>query len=92
MLLGSVTQQPAELQSYTVSYSDALHEGDTIDSVETLVEPEGLTIDRAVSLTDSVRLWLTGGLSPTRYKVTIRATTAEGRIYEDELYVMVREV
>lgn len=92
MLLGNIQQQPAERLSYTISYAKALSESDTVDTAVVEVEPEGLVIDPVAAFEDRVRIWISGGESPVRYKVTLQATTVEGRVYEDELYVAIREL
>ena len=92
MLLGNIQQQPAERLSYTISYAEALSEADAVDAVAVEIEPEGLVIDPAIVFADRARIWISGGESPVRYKVTLRATTTEGRVYEDELYVAIREL
>lgn len=93
MRLGAVTQQPNELLSYTVWYNHALVDEDEVLSASITADPVGEIIVSGVSTnTDRVQFWVTGGLSGVRYTLTVSMTTTEGRIYEDELIFLIREI
>lgn len=92
MRLGVIQQQPNEYLSYTVNYEDALTQNDTIASATVTCDPEGVTIDVIDAYSPRVRFWATGGVDKQRYKITVSATTAQGRVFEDELTYVVREV
>jgi hypothetical protein len=93
MKLGAIRQQPNELLSYTVNYDEALSDTETAASTEALVEPSGeLLITQTLVMANRVRLWATGGVSGKRYKVTVRTTTSESRVFEDELLFSIRDL
>ena len=92
MKLGVVTQQPTERQSYTVDYSEALTDGDNIESAFATSSPEGLVVEHVSPIDPRVRFWVSGGTSGVSYKVTVTATTADGRTFQDELTFKIKEV
>lgn len=92
MKLGTVTQQPTERLSYTINYADSLTDGDNMESATATVSPPGLTVDNVSALDPRVKLWVTGGVPGTRYKVTVTANTADGRIFQDELTFNIKEI
>lgn len=93
MRLGVVQQQPAERLSYTISYKDALTTADNVESAIAEVDPEGsLVVDALVVNDPEVRIWVSGGVHNARYKVSVTTTTADGRIFQDELVFAIREI
>lgn len=92
MRLGTATQQPTERQSYTVDYSQALTEGDNIETAFAVVNPAGLTVDNVLVMDPKVRFWVNGGTSGTVYKVTLTVNTADGRVLQDEIIFKIKEV
>lgn len=92
MKLGTATKQPIERFSYTIDYSDALTAGDNIETAVATVTPAGLTIDNVGVNDPVVRFWASGGENGVVYKVTITTTTADGRIFQDEIAFKIKEV
>lgn len=92
MNLGTVDKQPAERQSYTVNYQDALTEGDNVVSATVTVAPSGLTVDTIAVYDPRVRFFVAGGLSGITYKIQVTTTTEEMRVFQDEIYFKVREI
>lgn len=92
MKLGTVTQQPSERLSYTIDYSEALTDGDNVQSAIATVEPTGLTVDNVSAYDPRVKFWVTGGTSGATYKVTVKTTTADGRLLEDEVTFKIKEI
>lgn len=93
MRLGAIQQQPGERLSYTINYTDALTEGDNVLSATATVAPtDELVVDQVSAIDPLVRFWATGGVSGKRYTVTVQTTTADGRIFEDELIFVIREI
>ena len=92
MKLGTVTKQPIERFSYTVDYSEALTTGDSIETAVAAATPAGLTINN-VGVNDTVvRFWAASGENGVTYKVTITVTTADGRVFQDEIAFKIKEV
>lgn len=92
MNLGTVDKQPAERQSYTINYEEALPTGDNIISAVATVSPAGLTIEDVGVYDPRVKFWAEGGSSGITYKVQITATSEDGRIFQDEVYFKVKEI
>lgn len=92
MKLATFAKQPNERESYTIIYEDALTDGDNVLAATAVVEPAGLTIDGIVVADPIVKFWASGGTVDTRYKVTITATTEDGRVMEDEIIFKIKEI
>ena len=92
MKLGTVSQQPTEKQSYTIDYSDALTDGDNVETAFASVSPAGLVVDNVSPIDPKVRFWVTGGAPGVAYKVTVTTNTADGRTFQDELTFKIKEV
>ncbi|MCK2097519.1 hypothetical protein [Thauera aromatica] len=94
MKLGSVTKQPGERVSISISYTDALDAGDEVTLVESCtVDPAGvLTASPSLVSTDRVRVWIDGGEDGVIYKITVTISTAGGERLEDEVFFKVRAV
>ena len=101
-ILETYEQQPAERLDYDVYYrnspdgkEDLLDAGDYLDDTKTTIEvtPAGLTVTQiTLRASDRVKLWVSGGTSGTKYKVTLTVTTDLGRIKQDEVLFKIREV
>lgn len=92
MRLGVVRQQPGERLAYSVSYKDAIPEGDELESAVAFASDAALTVDGTTVDGPRVRFWVNGGVHRGRYTVTVRATTTEGRVFEDEIIFAIREI
>lgn len=85
-------KQPAENIDIDIDFSQWLPSSDTISS-SAVTADSGITLGNTVNnVTEKkVKQWVSGGASGARYKVTVRATSIEGRIKEVEFYVKVKE-
>lgn len=92
MKLATITKQPIERFSYTISYEEALTVGDNVQAATVVVTPAGLTIDNVGVYDPRVKLWVSGGTAGVSYKVTVDVTTADGRIFQDELIFKIKEL
>jgi hypothetical protein len=92
MKLGTVIQQPTERLSYTIDYSEVLTDGDNVSSSFAIVSPAGLTVEDVTPLDPRVRFWVTGGTAGTTYKVTVTTSTADGRVFQDEVIFKIKEI
>ena len=92
MKLGTINKQPAEKFSYTVSYAEALTAGDNVQLATASVSPVGLTVDNVGVYDPRVKLWVSGGTNGVSYKVTLTVTTADGRVFQDELTFKIKEL
>lgn len=92
MKLGQATKQPAERFSYTIDYSQALTDGDNVETVTAVVVPTGLTISDVGAYDPRVKFWAAGGTDGVIYKVTFTVGTADGRIFQDEITFKIKEI
>lgn len=99
MILGKFTKQPAEREAYAIEYEDDLASGDTITGTPiVLIEQQGSAADPAPLRTDvvdvtatRVTLWLAAGTNRLTYKITVTASTAAGRILQDEFILKIKD-
>ncbi|MDQ7731623.1 hypothetical protein QT231_02865 [Halomonas sp. SpR1] len=94
-ILGTFTMQPADEWDYDIDYSEWLAESDGLsDTVAPTVEvtPPGLVVESITRDYDNrrVKVWLSGGADSERYKVEVTTRTREGRVRQDEFFVIVR--
>jgi len=93
MKLGTFTKQPNEKRRYGISYEDALGDGEVIINASASADPVGELTVTTEYLDNFVNLICVGGLDGTKYKVTVTVTTtATKEIFEDEVYVRVKEI
>ena len=91
-ILGRFTKQPAEKESYSIEFKDDLVDADAIASATAVVEPAGLNIESTLVIGTRVKVLVSGGgPGGTRHKITVTATTDDGRILQDEFYVVIKE-
>lgn len=92
MKLGSASKQPTEKFSYTIDYTDALTLGDNVQTATATVSPTGLTIDNIGCYDPRVKFWCSGGTDGISYKVTVTVNTADGRVFQDEVTIKIKEL
>ena len=90
MLIGSFTQQPADVLDYDIPYD--VTEGDSVQSAVATVTPAGLTVQPPLVIPgNKVKLWVSGGTSGVTYKVEVTTTSTLGRVKQDELRFRVKD-
>lgn len=91
-ILGKFTKQPAEKESYSIDFADDLEAQDSIAFAVVTVEPVGLTLVSFLVVGTRVKVLTSdGGLVGTRHKVTVTATTDDGRVLQDEFIVTIKD-
>jgi hypothetical protein len=92
MILGTFIKQPTDVVDYDVEYQEWLVSGDTLVSATVAITPDtDLEEDATYVLADKINIWLSGGLNGSTYKLTVTATTAAGRVRQDEFRVKCKE-
>lgn len=96
MLLGAAIQQPSERISYTISYERALPCTDTIVHARATVTPQhphghNLEVVSLAPFAQRTRFFIEGGKNSQTYKVEITSRTREGRIFQDEIRLKIKE-
>lgn len=97
MILATYEKQPAEIKDYDIDYREWLAPADDIiDSVTATVT--SATEDTPTLVVDSVqftvfvaKVWLSGGTTGVKYKVTVQVQTAGGRLDESELIFNIKD-
>ena len=93
MILGNFTKQPVDVVDYDIDYSEWLSDGDTLESATVTVAPAtNLVIDSVFVNDPRIKIWVSGGTNGVTYKVTVTATTADGRVKQDEFRVKVKDI
>ena len=89
-VLNTYVQQPDDRLDYDIPY--LLNSDDSLASVAVEVTPAGLDVTGLVDpdATSTVKLWVEGGVSGTKYKVEVTITTTLGRVKEDEVIFKIR--
>jgi hypothetical protein len=91
--VGTVTHQPQDVMDYDISYADWIPAGDTITSATIKCEPTMSNAPSYAISTPVVKVWVyQGGVTGAVHKITVKATTAAGRVKEAELIVKIKEV
>lgn len=94
-LVGTVRQQPNDVQDYDIDFSEWFPVDDTITAASVTVSPAMPIMPSYAISPDgrTVKVWIyEGGTSGVTYQVTLLATTSDGRAKEVELRVRIREV
>ncbi len=92
-VLGTVTQQPADVQDYDIEFSEWFPPGDEIVECLIAVQPPMPLPPSYAFQGQRVKVWVyAGGSSGIKYQVTVRPTTGDGRVKEVELMVRIKEV
>ena len=91
-IIGAFTQQPGDMLDYDIDYTKWLVANDEVIGATATVSPSGLNlISVSEGVPDIVKIWVSGGTSGVRYKVTVTTTTKGGRVKEDEFLLTVKE-
>ena len=97
MILAKYEKQPAEVKDYDIDYGEWLGPvADEVASATAAVTSDTertptLVVDSIEDSTTVVKLWISGGTAGVRYKVTVKLTTAGGRLDESELVFTVKD-
>lgn len=104
MALSTFTQQPNDVLDYDIDFRDAdepwlstedsLYDQDSIHPPTATVFPSGLTVAAPLVVGgDTLKIWVSGGVSGTSYKVTLLARTTPGeRVKEVELRFRIKDM
>lgn len=88
---GSLTwpsKDPQEVLDYTLDYSGRIPAGDTIVQSSWSV-PSGLTAGTTNHANRQTTIWLSGGTDGQGYEITNTVTTAQGRVLEQTVFLVV---
>ena len=92
MNLGNFIKQPSESTDYDLDYTEWLASGDTVESADVVVLPDDDTLMVQRFVTESrIKVWISGGTNGVTYKLTVTATTADGRVKQDEFKVKIKD-
>lgn len=90
-ILETFTKQPADVQDYDIDFAEYLDALTDTAALAVVEADPGITVVNYLILGKVVKVWLSGGITGARYKVTIRLTTTGGRTKEVEIRLLVRE-
>jgi hypothetical protein len=91
-MLGTQIKQPADHLDYDISFADWLPDDDFVETATASVSPTGeLVITDILVLSPLVKVWLSDGVDGGSYKITVIATTNQGRVKETDFKIRVRD-
>lgn len=93
-LIATFEKQPADVLDYDIDYATWLPDNDEIaTAVATVTPADGLEVDLTLIIQNNsrVKIWVSGGVTGTTYKVEITVTTDDGRVKQDEIRFRVKE-
>lgn len=92
-ILGTVTQQPADVQDYDIEFNEWFPPGDEIVDCHIAAVPSMPMPPSYAISGQRVKVWVyAGGTNGVNYQITVRPTTNDGRVKEVELKVRIKEV
>jgi hypothetical protein len=89
--IATVRQQPQDIRDYDLDFDEWFPVGDVITTATATVTPSGGLTANVTFLARVVKVWLRDGVSGQTYKVTVLASTDDGRAKEVELKVRVKD-
>lgn len=93
-LIATFEKQPADVLDYDIDYATWLPDSDEIaTAVATVTPADGLEVETTLLIQNNtrVKIWVSGGVTGTTYKVEITVTTDDGRVKQDEIRFRVKE-
>lgn len=93
MAIQTFYKQPNDVLDYDVDYRDWLKArgNDTIKGAPVITFDVGITLVSSVVYGGIVKMYFSGGVNLSRYKVTVRVNTNGGRTKEAEFYLSIKE-
>lgn len=86
------SQQPLDILDYGVDLTKWLPAGDSVVSSVAKSSPSGLNTVVTNGATSVPKVWASGGVNDTEYKVTLTVITNGGRTKEFEFKIVVVEI
>jgi hypothetical protein len=92
MIIGNITKQKAEVVDVDIDYTNWLQKNDAVVKASVVSDITGIGISSVEVYNTYIRIWVSSGDNDTKYKLTVTATTDQGRVKEDEIIVKVKEI
>ena len=90
-MLKKFAKDPNAVLDYTINWTAWLAPaGDAITNA-TATAPSGITIDSVSKTSTTTTVWLSGGVTGTKYDVVVHITTAGGRQDDRTIQIEVKE-
>lgn len=91
-ILETFEKQSTETQDYDIDFGEYLAGMGNDTIVSHVVDPvTGITVESDLVVGTVVKVFVSGGVDKTHYKITVRITTAGGRIREGDIKVKVKD-
>ncbi|CAB4197157.1 hypothetical protein UFOVP1304_31 [uncultured Caudovirales phage] len=91
-VLGKFSKQPIEVQDYDIDFNDYLtSQSDTATSFVVSAET-GVTIASSSLAAGVVKVFVSGGVDGSQYKISATVTTTGGRIKQADILIKVKEI
>jgi len=94
--MSNFIKQPNEKYPISIDYSAVLNESETISSREVIgylgdTDVTAIIIDSSSISGDDILVVVKAGDAGNTYKITVRATTSDGNVYEKDVEMYVNE-
>ena len=89
-VLASIVQQPQDVRDYDIDFSEWFPPGDIVMAATVVVAPAGLGVTIAIQH-PRVKVWVRDGVAGASHKITVVASTNDGRAKEVELKVRIKD-
>jgi len=80
--LGKIVKSDDDVLDYDTDFSDWLPSGDDIATAVATITGTTIVVDSVANTTDTVKVWLSGGVDGDSETLTVTATTTGGRTKE----------
>lgn len=96
--MNSFFKQPDEIVPVSIDFTDAINSTETITSlIVTAATLLGIDVTATIIDDDSIsgdicKAVIKSGTSGTKYKITMKAITSEGNLYEEDLILSVLSI
>ncbi len=91
-MLGKLEKQPVDYLDYDINFEEWLVDDDEVESATAVSSvPTELIVSNVMILSPIVKMWVAAGLDGKTYKITVTATTVQGRIKEVDFMIRVRD-
>lgn len=87
MTVPTFHKDTTERLDYTMDWGSWLQSGEIITGTPVWTIPTGLTKDAEANDTTKATVWLTGGVSGTKYTIQCRITTNQSRVAERAMVI-----
>ena len=88
-------KQPGEIFTISINFNSSIEDGETIDTYTIITTEAGdivtNIIDSSSSQAGYINIKVKNGTNNTDYKITVKITTSDNNVYEEDVIMQVRD-